>query len=488
MIRSALFNSDIRDRIAIAGDNASITYGDLAARAMSVRAALDLSAGSHAAVLLPNGADFLAALYGALASGLTAFPLSAACTRHEAESILKQSDTSVVITNRSFEPLFAGMGSRFDVIYMEDIPARKGEPLDPVAVDPDSPMILLATSGTTGRAKIVMLSERNIEACVLDYLEKMPHERIGADVRYILGLPFATAYGLFILSAIIVKGFAIVFAPEPFTLDAFYRAIEKHKATNYEGGALAITLMARNVGRAIPYDISSMRFFAFGGSGVSRDMLVELSRAIPWAEFWMGYGLTEAAPLITEAREHMPLDKLGSVGVAASGMELMIESDGKRTREPFVKGEVVVKAPNVMLGYYKNEAETARVIRGGWLHTGDAGWLDHDGYLYLCGRLRNIILVRGFTVYPEEVEACIMSSGLAADCAVYGQPDGFGGERVCADVVPVEPAVTAEAIDGWCAARLAEFKRPRLIALAESILKTASGKTVRARETIESDG
>ncbi|MDR1599316.1 MAG: acyl--CoA ligase [Oscillospiraceae bacterium] len=481
MIRNALFNKDIRDRTAIIDSGGGITtYGALADRAAAVRSRLRLPPGSHAALLLPNNADFIAALFGALADGLTVFPLSAASTRHEVEAMMEQSDTSTIITDYGFKKLLDGIENLPNILYMEDMLTRPGEIPNPVNVEDCEPLILLATSGTTGKAKIVTLSERNVESCVLDYLEKMPHDRIGTDIRYILGLPFPTAYGIFMLSAIIVRGFALALMPEPFTLDAFYRTIEERKATNYEGGALAITLMARNVGRAIPYDVTSLKYYAFGGSGVSRDMLVGLSRAMPWAEFWMGYGLTEAAPLITQARGHITEDKLGTVGLPARDMELMIEFEGERTAAPFVRGEVVVKAPNVMLGYYKNEAETARVIRDGWLHTGDAGWLDRDGYLYLCGRLRNIILVRGLTVYPEEVEACVMSSGLAEDCVVYGEPDSFGSERVCADVVPREDAVTAAAVEDWCAERLADFKRPERVTLAESVRKTANGKTARA--------
>ncbi|MDR1262503.1 MAG: AMP-binding protein [Oscillospiraceae bacterium] len=482
MIRNALLNRDIWGKTAIFDGDADVTYGEIARKAMAVRAALNARTGAHVAVLLPNGVDFIAALHGIMIAGRTAFPLSATLTRREVESMLEQGDASTVITCKGFTPLFDQMDSRPDIIYMDDVsPIDDGDEPAPVETDPDpdSPLILLATSGTTGKAKIVMLSERNIASCVSDYLDITNLDALGVDIRYVLSLPFSSAYGIFILSVIAHKGFAIAMTAEPFTLDAFYRAVERYRIMNYHGGAMAVTLMAENIGRPIPYDISSLRYCSFGGSGVTRETLVRLTRAFDGVEFWMGYGLTEAGPVITQARKPMPEDKLGSAGIAGKHVTLMIESDGVKTQAPFVRGEVVVKGPNVMLGYYKNEAETARMIRDGWLHTGDIGYLDDSGYLYLCGRMRNIILSRGFTVYPEEVEECVMSSGLAESCVVYGRPDNFGSEQVCADVVPKDPVTSVEDVMVWCASRLADYKQPRYVRMTDTVVKTATGKIAR---------
>jgi long-chain acyl-CoA synthetase len=494
MIRNALLNRDNWGKTAIFDGDAAITYGEIARKAMAVREALNARTGAHVAVLLPNGADFIAALHGIMIAGRTAFPLSATLTRREVESMLEQGDAATVITCKSFTPLFDQMDSRPGLIYMDDVsPVGDVSPVDdggesapgaypqnPEGVLPDSPLILLATSGTTGKAKIVMLSERNIASCVSDYLDITNLDALGVDIRYILSLPFSSSYGIFILSVIVRKGFAIAMTPEPFTLDAFYRAIERYAITNYLGGAMAVTLMAENIGRPIPYDVSSLRCCAFGGSGVPRETLVRLTRAFDGVEFWMGYGLTEAGPVITQAKKPMPEDKLGSAGVAGKHVTLMIESDGVKTQTPFARGEVVVKGPNIMLGYYKNEAETERMIHDGWLHTGDMGYLDDDGYLYLCGRIRNIILSRGFTVYPEEIEECVMASGLAESCVVYGRPDSFGSEQVCADVVPKDPVTSVDDVMAWCASRLADYKQPRHVRMTSAVLKTATGKIARA--------
>ena len=146
------------------------------------------------------------------------------------------------------------------------------------------------------------------------------------------------------------------------------------------------------------------------------------------------------------------------------------------TSEPYIRGEIVVKGPNVMLGYYQNEEETRKILKNGFLYTGDIGYLDDEGYLYICGRKKNVIIVRGFNVYPEEVEACILDSRLAADCVVYGETDAGGDEFVCADIVPAEQ-VREEDIRAYFRAHLSAHKQPRKIRLLSSIEKTATGKS-----------
>lgn len=130
--------------------------------------------------------------------------------------------------------------------------------------------------------------------------------------------------------------------------------------------------------------------------------------------------MTEASPLIAQPFQDLPLDKLGSVGVPLPGVSVCLETESGRTSAPNQFGEILTRGPNVMLGYYEDEAATRDVLRDGWLHTGDIGYFDADGYLYVCGRKKNMILVRGFNVYPEEVEACLLSCPLVADCMIYG--------------------------------------------------------------------
>lgn len=200
------------------------------------------------------------------------------------------------------------------------------------------------------------------------------------------------------------------------------------------------------------------------------------------AAFWgvISLGMTEAAPLIAKRPRGMK-GKEESVGTAIYGLDIAVETEWGITRKPGTIGEVIVSGSNVMRGYYNNEEETARVIKNGYLYTGDIGYLDEDGFLYICGRKKNVIIVRGFNVYPEEVEGCILNSLLVKDCYVYGQIDDLGNEYVCADIVPIHPQVQATGIKKYCGNHLAEYKQPQRIIIRESIKKNLTGKTERSK-------
>ena len=170
-----------------------------------------------------------------------------------------------------------------------------------------------------------------------------------------------------------------------------------------------------------------------------------------------------------------------SVGTALPGEEIQIFADGVLTARPHVMGEIVVKGPNVMLGYYRNEEATREIVHGGRLYTGDIGYLDEEGYLYICGRVKNVIIVRGFNVYPEEVESCLRSSGLVRECVVYGENAKGESENVCADVVARNESVRAETLRAYCAEHLSAYKVPQKISLVETLERTATGKVIRGK-------
>lgn len=487
MIRRLLLNKENREKTAVIDGEKNILYRDLAEKACAIQQHLPPSKAVTIAIYLPNGADYIAALFGTLMYGMTAFPLNALMTKNEMIPLLEQAATYAVITSKRFDPLFKDIQASYiphlQVIYMEELQICEHDDL-PTAADigTDEPMVLLSTSGTTARARIVQLSERNVEASVLGYLDKIDFGQTNTDdVRYVLATPFSSAYGLMILSACLIKSFPIVLLKEDFTLDALYKTAQEHKVTHYEGGAVVPLLMEQTAGRPIPYDIHLLKYFGFGGSKISGNTLRVLLTAYPGVNFWQGYGMTEAAPLITKhtTAKLEQLEKIESVGTAIKGMKIAVEADGVITDAPYTTGEIVVKGPNVMLGYYENEAETNKALKSGYLYTGDIGYLDEDGYLYICGRKKSIIIIRGLNVYPEEVEACLLNSLLVKDCFVYGDTDAFGNEMICADIVPADSRVHIDQIKAYCSAHLSSYKQPQKIQMVSAIKKAASGKTAR---------
>lgn len=356
----------------------------------------------------------------------------------------------------------------------------------PIKHAPDrtgAPMLLLASSGTTGSPKLVRLSESSLIFNTSAYLRHMGYEKYrDPSPRYALGTPFSGIYGLLIIFSCVLRGFPLLAMAEGFTPDALFKAAQEHRISHYDGGTVAAILLERTIGRHIPYDITSLRYFGFGGSKAPDGTLGRLTKAYPNIRFWSGYGMTEASPLIAQPYRGPPQDKLDSVGVPLPGVKVCLQTETGKTEEPDQLGEIIVQGPNVMLGCYNDEQATEEIFCDGWLHTGDIGYFDDDGYLYICGRKKNMLLVRGFNVYPEEVETCLQSCPLVENCVVYGRTDVPGSECVCADIVPAAKGIGLSSIQNWCAGRLADYKCPCCIRFVEELDRTATGKNKRTQK------
>ena len=476
MIRNLLWNRENNRASAVIDGGKHISCNELIKKADLLTCSLTGLKSERVAVFLSDGSDSIAALFGVFASGKTVFPLNCCMTAHEAAALLKQSDTHAVISSRIFSSLFDEIGKEYDlqVIYIEQLQGRAEH--CKTFLSPDAPMVLMHTSGSTGMPAIVQLSEKNIEASVYGYLDKMNFEGNDEEhVRYLLTAPLTSAYGLMILFACLIKSFPVIILKTGLTLTSFYKAVQQHKATHCEGGAAVLLMMKQTGDKKIPYDISSLEYYGFGGSKISGEALRMVSKLFPHISFSQGYGMTEAAPLISK---NTGSGKPDSVGRAIKGMDIAVDTDGHITGKPFKQGEIVVKGANVMIGYYKDEEKA--VFKNGYLYTGDIGYLDEEGYLYICGRKKNTIIVRGFNVYPEEVENCLMDSRMISDCLVYGEMDSSGNECVCADVVAIDPQCQAGEIMACCT-RLSAYKRPQRLRMVAEIKKTAAGKTQRGQ-------
>lgn len=485
MIRDLLLHPENRKKIAVIEDAQRFSFEDLLAKAAVIQKRLPDQQQSNIAIFLPNGSDYIIALFGVFMAGMIAVPFNTQLTVREVAPLLAQTHARAVVTSVKYRSFFNEMADHFEnipqIIYAEELPEpEKGLFPAMVSRSEDEPMIMLNTSGTTGAAKIVQLSERNVWTSVYGFSSYNHYEKFtGCEIKYILGTPFASVYGLLIVSTCLLKAFPMVIPKEAVTVDVLYKMAEKQKITHYEGGAAIPIAMDQMLGRKISYDLSSLKFIGYGGSKVPADALSRLAKAFPQLDICQGYGSTETAAMITRPDNELPSDKLTSVGIAIPEVTVMVEVDDDVTDAPHVTGEILVKGSNVMLGYYQNEEETRKIIQKGYLHTGDMGYLDEDGYLYLCGRKKNVIMVRGFSVYAEEVEDCLLGSGLVQDCIVYGETEASGAEILWVDLVPKTAQVQVDEIRAYCRDHLADYKRPQKIRMVESIQKTATGKMER---------
>jgi long-chain acyl-CoA synthetase len=340
----------------------------------------------------------------------------------------------------------------------------------------DSLAALQYTGGTTGVAKGAMLTHGNLLANIEQSLQMWsPWLRLGDEVM-LTALPL---YHIFAFTAnlmlFFVTGGRNILAPSPRPLANLKVIMERERITWFTG---VNTLFAGLMHEPWFAERSSwsLRGTVAGGMALVPavgDRWEQLTRT----PIYQGYGLTETSPVVTLNPFHRP--KRGSIGVPLPGTDVRIVDDAGRDLPVGTPGELIVKGPQVMTGYWQRPDETAHMIRDGWLYTGDVAEMDNDGYFFIVDRKKDMILVSGFNVYPNEVEAVIATHPGVKDCAVVGVPDEDTGEWVVAYVVRKDPGVTVDTIREHCRQSLTPYKVPKLVIFREDLPKTPVGKVLR---------
>lgn len=326
-------------------------------------------------------------------------------------------------------------------------------------------LILYYTSGTTGVPKGVMLSHLNLFANAAG--TGPLYEFSSEDVLLLSGPLFHLGTGSRVFTAL-VFGAGMVVQPR-FRVEETMQLIQDCRVTT-------VTLVPTMLRMILDhpefdrFDFSSIRCFTYGAAPMPVRLMERAIEKVPGVTFCQGYGMTEASPVLSVLtwKDHVPgsrfFDKLGSVGRPIHYGDLrIVDADGRPLPTGEV-GEIVIRGPQVMTGYWNRPDETARAIRNGFYHTGDAGYLDEDGYLFLAGRTKEMIISGGENVYPIETENCLSRHPAVAQCAVFGLPDELWGERVHAAVALHEGAeADAAELIAWCRSQIADFKSPRSI-------------------------
>lgn len=476
--------------------------------------------GDKVGVFFPNAPDFVAAFFAVVHMGGTVVPINPLLKADEIAHILSDSDAKGVIVHEQlvnelatslprlqkletvFMLTYENVGGVDDgakenalrsnsagksiVVLDKDVLARKETTLDStarqiaqhgVSVSPDQVAVLVYTSGTTGKPKGAMLSHKNLFAAVemkRDVLDFKDTDRILAV------LPLCHIYGLaVVMLGMVSQGGAMVIV-EKFDTIQVLQAIQNCKVTVMPAVPAMYQFMAMELEKNPTYDLSSLRYGLCGAAPLEAELLKRLDVAfgVPVLE---GYALTETACIATITPLKGPR-KLGSVGPKVPGIQLHVV-DSECRPLPHGKeniGQVAVKGPNVMQGYYKQPEATADCIKDGLFLTGDLGYFDEDGYLYISGRTKELIIRGGQNVYPREVETAIMRMNNVLEVAVIGVPDKFMGERVKAVVVPrAGHTLTEDEVKEFCAGVLAPYKVPRLVEFRDALPRNSTGKVLK---------
>ena len=449
---------------------------------------LGVAPGDRGVVMLPNCPEVIQSYGAILKCGAVIVPVIFLLGDKEVAHILADSEAKVVITSTDMlwkvegqlgvlptlrHVLLADGGGDGRTRSLAEETAAEAPTFTAVDRSPDDLAVILYTSGTTGVPKGVALSHANLESNARAAASL--HE-LGREDWAVAVLPLSHSYGLTVMNAGHILGTRAAllrwFHPE-----AVLRAIQEFRAVSMSAVPTMLVYLL-NYPDADRFDTSSMRVWGSGAAPLPTEIVEPFEKKFG-GRILEGYGLTEASPVVSAHRLSGPR-KLGSVGRAIPGVTISIQDDEDRSLPAGEVGEVCVKGPNVMAGYYRNPEETARTVRDGWLHTGDMGRLDADGFLFIVERKKDLIIRGGFNIYPREVEEALYAHPQVAEAAVVGMKDPLMGEDVVAFVVvKAGQRASAEEIAAFCETRLARFKCPKQIRFVDSLPKSPIGKILR---------
>ncbi|GAW93343.1 long-chain-fatty-acid--CoA ligase [Calderihabitans maritimus] len=494
---------DFPERPALIFYGQRISYGEfgkLTTRLANALKNLGVRQGDRVAVMGPNCPQWVIAFFGTLKAGGIVVQTNPMSVERELENLLNNAGVETIFV---YEPLYLRIKAvagttplkrvivfnfrpvssppEEGVLVFDELLRQGSETVPGIPVDPKEDLAVLQyTGGTTGIPKGVMLTHFNLVANVQQTAEflKPAVEDPGLECM-LTALPLFHVYGMTVAMNV---AFALscpqVLLPK-FEVEEVLETIKSYRITLFPG-APTMYVAIINYPEVRKYNLSSIKACISG----SAPLPVQVQRQFEELTGGMlveGYGLSEASP-VTHCNPIIGKRKYGSIGLPFPDTEVKIMDVETGTKElsPGQEGELVIKGPQVMKGYWNNPEETAVVLREGWLYTGDIAKMDEEGYFYIVDRKKDLIIASGFNIYPREVEEVLYEHTAVQEAAVIGVPDVYRGETVKAFIVLKEGAsATEDEIIQFCRSRLAAYKVPRLVEFRTSLPKTAAGKILR---------
>jgi long-chain acyl-CoA synthetase len=507
------------DRAALIFYGARWSYADFWSSSGRIAAAFHragLRPGDRVALYLPNCPAYPLAYYGALRAGLTVVQVSPLYIGQDLARVLRDATPRAIVTLEILYPNLAAVAREVAVptafvarlrefypwprrwfvnlvLRRRGLPTRfplapgvrpwrellaPGEPPAPPIVPERDVAVFQYTGGTTGRPKAAMLTHRNLVANALQCRAWFGIQPPGTGV-VLASIPLFHVYGMTVaMNFPLVEGATIVLQIRP-DVDEILRLVHRYRPTEFPG--VPALYQAINVHPETPHhDIRSIRVCVSGSAPLPIEVAKRFE-ALTGGRLVEGYGLTEASP-VTHANPIEGEVRVGSIGLPlpATDQRIVDLATGLRTLPIGEVGELCVRGPQVMAGYYLAPEETAQVLRDGWLRTGDVARLDAEGYAYIVDRKKDMIDVGGLKVYPREVEEVLYQHPAVLEAAVIGVPDPALGEAVRAFVVRRPGSAVAESeLIAWVRDRIAHYKAPRAIEFREQLPRTAVQKVLR---------
>jgi long-chain acyl-CoA synthetase len=474
--------------------------------------------GDRAAIMMPNCPQFVIAFYGALAAGATVVNVNPLYTPRELKHQLNDSGAENLIILDMLWPRYAEIEGEVPVkrvittgiqealpfpknllfpvkmrrekrwVKLPTHPKRlefqkllKHAPIaTPYAAKPDEVALLQYTGGTTGVSKGAMLTHRNLVSNVHQIKAYDPTSGQLKGKGVMLGaIPFFHVYGMTVaMNYGLADGFKLVLLPRP-EVGPIVEAIEKHGATHFPG-IPTLYVAFNNFPGIEKRKVGSVKVCLSGAAALPVEVSQTFER-LTGGHLIEGYGLTEASP-VTHSNPIVGKRKTGSVGMPMPGVECKILGPDMQEVGLGEVGEIAVRGPNIMKGYWNRPEETQKTLMIDWLLTGDMGRMDEEGYFYIVDRKKDLIIAGGYNIYPREVEEVLFTHPAIQEAAVIGVPDSYRGESVAAYIIlkaDHKGKLSKEELDQFCRANLAAFKVPRIYEFRDELPKSAVGKVLR---------
>ena len=520
-VYQALVNSSIKysGNTAIDFMGTKISYKTLKDEVDALAANLNglgLKKGDKVAVMLPNIPQYVTYFFAVLKLGGVVVQVNPLYTTRELEYEIKDSGSSILVIMDEFVekamPLYPSIMGKIIVVRVKDYlppvisniyslstmkkrkkileseniiiskrPRDMSEGEKAVDIDPEHDAALIQyTGGTTGEPKGAVLSHKNLISNAYQIIESLP-DKYKENTTYLSAIPFFHVYGMMTaMLTPIIQGSTIILAPDPRNIKMILSILEKKKPTAFPGIPTMYhsLLNYKNIEK---YNLKNVKICISGASSLPVELQKQFEE-LTGSILVEGYGLSECSPvanitpLVEEDREKWR--RFGSVGLPAPNTYERVVSleDGRSDVPTGEQGELLIKGPQVMMGYWNRPEENKKVLENGWLHTGDIARIDKDGYVYIVDRKKDLIIAGGYNIYPREVEDVIYENPKVSQCAIIGVPDEHRGENVKAIIVKKDDTLNEEEIVNFCRDRLAVYKIPKIVEFRESLPLTLVGK------------
>ena len=499
--------AEMPEKVAVVQGQRRATYGEVARNATHIASFLTHSGvrkGDRVGILSENSPEYVSAYFGLQKAGAMAVDINHQSSPREIETILDHSEPAALIGETQFlnriaaavesspsihtllainskakpqaPELNAALTARARCLCYDALAHSDLKPCLYPDMCPDDVSTIIYTSGTTGDPKGVMLSHENLLAnaeSIIDYLHIAPDDSV------MVILPFCYSYGKSLLTTHLLVGATLVLENSFLFPDVVLNKMIEEGVTGFAGVPSTFAILL-NRSAMREYRFPDLRYVTQAGGAMPPQHAQELMKALPGVDVYIMYGQTEAGPRLTYLDPKDLIRKAGSIGKAIPGVTIELMKEGDVPAKPGEEGEIVASGRNIMLGYWNNPLDTAKVLRDGKLYTGDMAWMDEEGYLYIVGRRSDMIKSGAHRISPKEIEEVILELPQTHEVSVVGISDTMLGEAIKAFIVLKDGATLDDKeVQRHCRAKLAQFKVPKEVAFVGHLPKTNAGKVRR---------